>query len=79
MGSQDLDFSETQQRPMLLFPEGKIALWLSLNIQMLSADELSKLVAVANKCEVGRLIDNLKKRSQEIIKKRVRLPNIYTK
>jgi len=25
------------------------------------------------------LIDNLKKRSQEIIKKRVRLPNIYTK
>jgi hypothetical protein len=47
---------------MLLFPEGKIALWLSLNIQMLSADELSKLVAVANKCEVGRLIDNLKRK-----------------
>jgi len=64
---------------MLLFPEGKIALWLSLNIQMLSADELSKLVAVANKCEAVRLIDNLKKRSQEIIKKRVRQPNIYTK
>ena len=62
VGSQDLDFSETQQRPMLLFPEGKIALWLSLNIQMLSADELSKLVAVANKCEVGRLIDNLKRK-----------------
>ena len=62
VGSQDLDFSETQQRPMLLFPEGKIALWLSLNIQMLSVDELSKLVAVANKCEVGRLIDNLKKK-----------------